>query len=71
MSRMAVPPAPGGSAWLTVRQGLGSSCGAAAAGGRCANDGEGLQFHPAARSPEVQDALTDYCARLSGIPLPA
>ena len=28
------------------------------------------QFHPAARSPEVQDALTDYCARLSGIPLP-
>ncbi len=29
------------------------------------------QFHPAARSPEVQDALTDYCARLSGIPLPA
>jgi NAD(P)-dependent dehydrogenase (short-subunit alcohol dehydrogenase family) len=29
------------------------------------------QCHPAARSPEVQDALTDYCARLSGIPLPA
>ena len=29
------------------------------------------QFHAAARSPEVQDALTDYCARLSGIPLPA
>jgi NAD(P)-dependent dehydrogenase (short-subunit alcohol dehydrogenase family) len=29
------------------------------------------QFHPAARSPEVQDALTNYCARLSGIQLPA
>jgi NAD(P)-dependent dehydrogenase (short-subunit alcohol dehydrogenase family) len=29
------------------------------------------QPHPAARSPEVQDALTDYCARLSGIALPA
>jgi NAD(P)-dependent dehydrogenase (short-subunit alcohol dehydrogenase family) len=27
--------------------------------------------HPAARSPESQDALTDYCAQLSGIPLPA
>jgi NAD(P)-dependent dehydrogenase (short-subunit alcohol dehydrogenase family) len=29
------------------------------------------QPHPAARSPEVQDALTDYCGRLSGIALPA
>jgi NAD(P)-dependent dehydrogenase (short-subunit alcohol dehydrogenase family) len=29
------------------------------------------QPHPAARSPEAQDALTDYCARLSGIALPA
>jgi NAD(P)-dependent dehydrogenase (short-subunit alcohol dehydrogenase family) len=29
------------------------------------------QPHPAARSREVQDALTDYCARLSGTPLPA
>jgi NAD(P)-dependent dehydrogenase (short-subunit alcohol dehydrogenase family) len=28
------------------------------------------QFHPAARSPQVQDALTDYCAQLSGIQLP-
>jgi NAD(P)-dependent dehydrogenase (short-subunit alcohol dehydrogenase family) len=28
-------------------------------------------FHPAARSPEFQDALTDYCAQLSGIPFPA
>jgi NAD(P)-dependent dehydrogenase (short-subunit alcohol dehydrogenase family) len=25
------------------------------------------QCHPAARSPKLQDALTDYCARLSGI----
>jgi NAD(P)-dependent dehydrogenase (short-subunit alcohol dehydrogenase family) len=29
------------------------------------------QPHPAARSPEAQDALTDYCGRLSGIALPA
>jgi len=29
------------------------------------------RFHPAASDPEFQDALTDYCAQLSGIPLPA
>jgi hypothetical protein len=29
------------------------------------------QFHPAASDPKVQDALTDYCAQLSGIRLPA
>jgi NAD(P)-dependent dehydrogenase (short-subunit alcohol dehydrogenase family) len=29
------------------------------------------QSHPAARSAQFQDALTDYCERLSGIALPA
>jgi hypothetical protein len=29
------------------------------------------QFHRAARSAKLQDALTDYCARLSAIPVPA
>jgi hypothetical protein len=29
------------------------------------------RFHPAASDPRVQDALTDYCAQLSGIRLPA
>jgi NAD(P)-dependent dehydrogenase (short-subunit alcohol dehydrogenase family) len=53
-------------AWLAV-----SDEPAALVSGCCFFHKQQQQFHPAARSPEVQDALTGYCARLSGIPLPA
>ena len=53
-------------AWLAV-----SDEPAALVSGCCFFHKQQQQFHPAARSTEVQDALADYCARLSGIPLPA
>jgi NAD(P)-dependent dehydrogenase (short-subunit alcohol dehydrogenase family) len=53
-------------AWLAV-----SDDPAALVSGRYFFHKQPEQFHPAARSPKVQDVLTDYCARLSGIPLPA
>ena len=53
-------------AWLAV-----SDQPAALVSGCCFFHKHQQQFHPAARSPAVQDGLADYCARLSGIPLPA